>query len=196
MKAHLRRIVAGVVMTLAVMPLAFATPLAFSHFGPVAALAAIHQADSITEGHGRKPLYVFMDPNCPYCHKLFERLQPQIGPNNLTVHWIVVGILRRTSPGKAVAILGAPDPLRALKTNEYHFHLATGGGAIRPVPVAGRAGQELRMNEHLFNEAGADGVPVLLYRNVQGKVVMLQGLSPSAAALQHVLAAVRPVAHF
>ena len=87
------------------------TARADSSFGassPLTILRAVKRDRyAISEGRGGRQLYVFVDPNCPFCHRLFQRLQPLIGPHHLTVHWIVAGFLRATSAGKAVAILGA-----------------------------------------------------------------------------------------
>lgn len=194
MRFFFRRASALLVMVLAMAPAAMAVSLSFSASGPGMVLTQIHKADSITEGHGRKILNIFVDPNCPYCHKLFMDLQPRIARANLTVRWIVVGILRASSAGKAVAILRSKKPLQALIMNEDHFSRAMGGGAIQPVPVAGRAGQALRINDHLFNATGANGVPTLLFEDVHHHVIMLQGLPPNSAALQQVIAGVEVAA--
>lgn len=42
---------------------------------------------------GEKPVYVFFDPRCPYCHKLYEALGDQVG-----VRWLPVLVLP-PSPG-------------------------------------------------------------------------------------------------
>ncbi|MHB8254275.1 MAG: thioredoxin fold domain-containing protein [Acidiferrobacter sp.] len=156
--------------------------------GPGVVLAHIAQADRIVEGHGSRHLTVFMDPNCPYCHKLFLALQPLIASDHLTVNWVVVGILRRTSPGKAAAILGAAHPFRALMANEHAFNLADGGGGIPPGPVRGPGGRGLHRNNRLFRETGAGGVPDVLFVSRSGRTVMLQGVSPSSRALARVMA--------
>lgn len=171
---------------------ALATPLAFAQspgpLGPRAVLTHISRADRIVEGRGARHLTVFVDPNCPYCHKLFMALQPLIGPDHLSINWVVVGILRRTSPGKAAAILGAARPLRALEANERAFSLANGGGAIHPVAVQGSAARGLERNDQLFSETEAEGVPVMLFMSRTGRTVMIQGLPPSAAAIRQTLA--------
>lgn len=166
---------------------ALAKPLSFADQGPGAALRVIGRADAIVEGSGSKELYVFMDPNCPYCHKLFERTQIELKGSGVVVHWIVVAILRATSAGKAAAILGARDPLRALKANEAGFSRSGGGGAIAPVSPSGHMDWELHKNDELFAKTGADGVPAILYRSVSGQVVLVPGLPPTHSALRDLL---------
>ncbi len=172
----------GVIGVLASIVLALSVPaaqasLAFGASSPQAIWqAARHQAHAVDEGHGRHALFVFVDPNCPFCHTLFEQLQPLIGPHDLTVHWVVVGILRATSAGKAAAILGARDPLAALMRSEKGFRRGGGGGAIRPVPVRGSAAAALAANDHVLAMTGPELVPTLVYRNAAGQVIVHQGV--------------------
>ncbi len=135
-----------------------------------------HQAHAIVEGRGGRDLYVFVDPNCPFCHTLFEQLQPLIGPRHLTIHWIVTGFLRASSAGKAAAILGARRPLSVLRRNEAAFRRGRRGGGIAPVPVRGRAARALIANNRLLGLTGPELVPTLVYRNQAGAVIIHQGV--------------------
>lgn len=144
--------------------------------GPVILRAAQSDPYAIREGHGRRQLYVIVDPNCPFCHSLFERLQPLIRVHHMTVHWIVAGFLRATSAGKAVAILGAHRPLAALMRNERSFRPGKDDGGIRPVAVRGRGARALVVNNHVLAMTGPELVPTLIYRNVAGKIIMHQGV--------------------
>lgn len=143
---------------------------------PVILRAAQSDPYGIREGHGRRQLYVIVDPNCPFCHRLFERLQPLIGAHHMTVHWIVAGFLRATSAGKAAAILGAHRPLAALRRNERSFRPGKDDGGIQPVAVRGRGARALAANNHVLALTGPELVPTLIYRNVAGKVIMHQGV--------------------
>lgn len=165
---------------------------AFGPASPQAVLRAVqHDRYAIPEGHGVHQLYVFVDPNCPFCHRLFERLQPLIGPHHLTVHWIVAGFLRATSAGKAVAILGAHRPLAALMRNERDFAPGKDDGGIRPVPVRGPAAHALAVNNRLLAMTGPELVPTLLYRNVAGRIVMHQGVPLAPHGLLWTIHAIR-----
>ena len=166
--------------------------MAFGPASPQAILRAVrHDTHAIPEGHGVHQLYVFVDPNCPFCHQLFERLQPLIGPHHLTVHWIVAGFLRATSAGKAVAILGARRPLAALMRNERHFEPGKDDGGIQPVAVRGPAARALAVNNRLLAMTGPELVPTLIYRNVAGQVVMHQGVPLAPHGLLWTIHAIR-----
>ena len=152
--------------------------LNFPGRGPQAVWRTIrHQAHVIVQGNGRRDLYVFVDPNCPFCHTLFAQLQPLIGPRHLRIHWIVTGFLHPSSAGKAVAILGASRPLLALKRNEASFRRGRGhGGGIAPVPVRGRWARALATNNRLLELTGPELVPTLVYRNRAGAIVIHEGV--------------------
>ncbi|WP_297362649.1 thioredoxin fold domain-containing protein [Acidiferrobacter sp.] len=175
--------------------LMFPTARAASSFGtssPLAILRAVKRDRyAITEGHGGRQLYVFVDPNCPFCHRLFQRLQPLIGPHHLTVHWIVAGFLRATSAGKAVAILGARRPLAALMQNERDFRRGKEDGGIRPAVVQGPGARGLALNNRLLAMTGPELVPTLVYRNTAGRVVMHQGVPLKPHGLFWTIRAIR-----
>ncbi|MDD4888145.1 MAG: hypothetical protein PHO64_14725, partial [Thiomonas sp.] len=85
---------------------------------PAAARAAalmrvIGEAHWVQEGAGPRIVYIFFDPNCPYSHKLYLATRAEVGKAGLQLRWIPVGQLEASSPGKAAAILSAPDPLAA-----------------------------------------------------------------------------------
>jgi len=82
-KAYFVRWVAAVVLGLGVLGLANAG--SDSSNGWFHRLADAHW---LQEGHGKRLLYIFIDPNCPYCHRLYTELQSRIGPEDLKVRWI------------------------------------------------------------------------------------------------------------
>ena len=108
----------------------------------------IQQASYVAEGQGTRLLYIFFDPNCPYCHTLYRNLRPWVGKGGLQVRWIPVGILTSTSEAKAAAILQAPNPLAALRKNEedYGFSDDAGGGITPATRVGTQAGRQLAAN--------------------------------------------------
>ena len=91
-------------------------------------LMDINKATWIAEGKSPHVVYVFFDPNCPYCHKLFVSARPWVKQGKLELRWIPTGTLMTTSHGKAVAMLGTEDPLKAFYQNEEHYSRSSGGG--------------------------------------------------------------------
>ncbi|TXH73975.1 thiol:disulfide interchange protein DsbG [Thiobacillus sp.] len=149
----------------------------------------IEQATYVAEGHGPRLLYVFFDPNCPYCHSLYQNLRPWVGKGGLQVRWIPVGILTSSSEPKAAAILQAPSPLVALRKNEDDFGFSDdAGGGIAPASrIGAKAQQELAANSALMQSQRIYGVPVLLYRDRSGRGQLLVGGPASPAELRALL---------
>lgn len=157
-----------------------------------ALLRSIDGAHWVQEGRGPRVAYVFFDPNCPYSHKLYLATRGAVDKDGLTLRWIPVGRLRSSSPGKAAAILAAPDPLRAFQRNEddWNFGDSPGGGIAPLAHPAPRIRRWLRANARLMDQTGGTTFPVMLYRGRDGRAHLIVGL-PAGDALAAVLRAVR-----
>jgi thiol:disulfide interchange protein DsbG len=145
-------------------------------------LADIKQATWIRDGKSAHVMYVFFDPNCPYCHKIFDMLRPQVQRGEVELRWVVVGKLMATSTGKAAAMLEAKDPTEALYRNERGFSQETGSfGGIEEEPAPrGETLRRLNANLALLNRSGFDAVPALLFRTKDGKADFIRGAPPQA----------------
>ena len=145
-------------------------------------LADINQATWIRDGKSAHVIYVFFDPNCPYCHKVFEMLRPQVQRGEVELRWVVVGKLMATSTGKAAAMLEAKDPTEALYRNERGFSQETGSfGGIEEEPAPGADTlRRLNANLALLNRSGFDAVPALLFRTRDGRPDFIRGAPPAA----------------
>lgn len=157
-------------------------------------LARIQQATYVAEGDGQRLMYIFFDPNCPYCHRLYQSLRPWIGKNALQFRWIPVGILTASSEPKAAAILQAPSPLEALRKNEDDYGFSDngdpGGGIAPAAKIGAKTHHELTANTALMQDQQVYGVPVMLYRDRSGDAQMrIGGATP--AGLKALLARIR-----
>ena len=147
-----------------------------------AMLADIKQATWIRDGKSAHVIYVFFDPNCPYCHKVYEMLRPSVQRGDVELRWIVVGKLMTTSTGKAAAMLEAKDPTEAFYRSERGFSQATGSfGGIEEEPAPrDETLRQLNANLALLNRSGFDAVPSLLFRAKDGKADIIRGAPPAA----------------
>ncbi|HEY1773006.1 MAG TPA: thiol:disulfide interchange protein DsbG [Gammaproteobacteria bacterium] len=145
----------------------------------VTKLAATLAADPtlVNEGSPKAPpLYVFADANCFYCNKLWNELRPYVTSGKVRVHWAMLAFLKPTSQGRAAAILAAPDKTAALFTDESKFDLPKEEGGIAPLdPVPGDIAAALDRHNSEMTSAGANGTPLLIYRN-DGKWQSVDGM--------------------
>ena len=82
-------------------------------------------------------VYVFTDPNCPYCNKLWADARPWVDAGKVQLRHVMVGILTPTSAAKAAALLSEADPAAALAAYEK-AHVASNANTMaagRPKPL-------------------------------------------------------------
>lgn len=191
---HSRKI--GAALTAAVLLWATVPGLARSQAGvAVSPMRALQQARRVPEGssHPSHIIYVFMDPNCPYCHALWLALKPYYG-QGLQVREILVGVISASSAGKAAAILDASDPSAALRGSEERWGQGPDRGAdIAPLAQPStRDLNEIESNEALMLELGIRGTPGLVFASAQGKVYVFPGMPQKSELGQIVRTATVP----
>lgn len=154
----------------------------------------IHEATWIGEGRGTRVLYIFFDPNCPYCHQLYGMLRPFVGKGDVQLRWVVLGMLTPSSLPKAAAILQAANPLQAFHTNESDYDFAAngqpGGGITPATTITSKAREDLARNLAIYRSHKLFGVPVLLWRAASGHASLLVGV-PSDAELKGIIESCR-----
>ena len=151
----------------------------------------------IADGRKDAPrvVYVFTDPNCPYCNKFWSDARPWVDSGKVVLRHIIVGVLTPTSPGKAAALLSQPDPAAALAAYERGQAAQNAkniaSGHVRPladeglkplaeIPPAIQA--KLAANEHLMTSLGLEATPAMVWRDASGAVQTRTGAPPSALA--------------
>lgn len=143
-------------------------------------LAAASHTTWIGEGRGNNIVYVFFDPNCPYCHRLFLATRLMVKQGQLQLRWIPVGILTRTSMGKAAAMLQAANPRTAFYTNEVQYHRTRKHGGLGPLVDPEPATiAHLKANADVLARSKMMMVPTLLFRNKAGRAELLEGAPAS-----------------
>jgi len=147
------------------------------------------QQVSFVEGNVNAPhkIIFLMDPNCIFCHRLYEVLKPHIDSGHLAVKWVVAGFLKPSSAGKAYAILSAKDPIKALTDNEAHFNEHTETGAIDPMrnPDTKTKQAVTDVNTFLQNNQ-LPGTPAIIYLDQNNKPQLIEGM-PNQSQLKIIL---------
>lgn len=144
---------------------------------------------------GARVVYVFTDPNCPYCNKLWSDARPWVTAGKIQLRHVIVGILTPTSPGKAAALLADKDPAAMLAAYESQnaFTVSTALASGRPRPLADGALKplgsiapaqqaQLAANEQLMTSLKLRATPALVWRDEQGLLHVRQGLPEGGMA--------------
>jgi len=147
---------------------------------------ALGESAWIPDGRANAPrvVYVFIDPNCPYCSRFWSDARPWVESGKVQLRHVMVGILGSTSPAKAAAILSAKDPTAALAANERHH---SPGGSAPHAGTDAAALAKLKANEALMRRLGSEATPTVFYRDSSGSVRRLLGAPASPEALREVL---------
>jgi len=125
----------------------------------------------VTEGKDGAPqVYVFADPNCIYCHKFWKQSRKWVKEGKVQLHWILVGFLKSSSPGRAAAIMASKDPAAALTKNETGFDVGKEEGAIKAMDsIPDELKKAIQAHEHEMAKLEFTGTPALVYKDSNGK---------------------------
>lgn len=124
-----------------------------------------------------KFVYVFTDPNCPYCKRLWNDARPWVDAGKVQLRHVMVGTLGESSQKKAAYLLSAKNPEDALRDNE------SGKKAAQEINrIADQQRQQLDENQQLMASLGASGTPAILYLDSTGMLQMHPG-APQAEQL-------------
>lgn len=142
-------------------------------------LARIDQATWIAEGKSEHVVYIFFDPNCPYCHRVYVDTRDWIKNNSVQLRWIPVGVLTPTSHGKALTLLDAKDPVKLFHESEDKFSGADGGALDESLGGSEKAEKALKVNAEILRLTGFDAVPSLLFRANNDQAILVRGAPPA-----------------
>ncbi|KGI77821.1 thiol:disulfide interchange protein DsbG [Oleiagrimonas soli] len=146
------------------------------------AWSKLQKADWIAEGPkgAKRVVYVFTDTECPYCHRLWSAIRPQVNKGEVQVRYLLVAVIKQQSLPRAVSVLDAPDPIKAFARNEKDFRDSPIKLAAK-IPSATR--DKIAANIALMQEFGLQGTPGIVYQDAQGRVQTVSGV-PSDAGLK------------
>ncbi|MGO4002716.1 thiol:disulfide interchange protein DsbG [Pseudomonas fluorescens] len=139
----------------------------------------------IADGDKNAPrvVYLFSDPNCPYCTMFWEQARPWVKAGKVQLRHIMVGIIREDSPGKSAALLASKDPAKALDEHEKAGKKST-LKALKTIPADVQA--KLDDNMRLMDELELSATPAIFYMDDKGELQQQQG-APSPDKLTKIL---------
>ena len=140
-----------------------------------------------------RTVYVFTDPNCPYCNKFWADARPWVDGGKVVLRHILVGILTPSSAGKAAALLADKNPAGALAAYERQHadsnRKTLASGRARPLaddgfkPLADippTIQTQLAANERLMALLGVQATPAMVWRDANGAMQVRTGAPDSA----------------
>jgi thiol:disulfide interchange protein DsbG len=140
-----------------------------------------------------RTVYVFTDPNCPYCNKFWADARPWVDSGKVVLRHVLVGVLTPTSRGKAAALLADRNPAQALLTYERNHAaqnsktLATGrprplgDDGLNPLAMIPPAiDAQLEANERLMTALGIVATPAMVWQDGAGMMQVRTGAPDSA----------------
>lgn len=139
----------------------------------------------IADGNPKAPriVYVFSDPNCPYCNLFWNQARPWVEAGKVQLRHVMVGLIRADSTGKSATLLSAKDPQAALKTHESAGKAST----LKPlVTIADAVQKKLAGNAALMTELGTHATPAIFWLDAKGHLQQQQG-APRAEALAELM---------
>jgi len=117
-------------------------------------------------------VYIFTDPNCPFCHDLWKALRTNRAPE-VQIRYLLVAVINADSRGKSAAILESDDPAHALEMHERKFD---SGGIASKRGSSSATNETLGMNQALMQSLHIYGTPGLVYLDEHGAVKVFAGM--------------------
>lgn len=130
---------------------------------------------------GAPEIYVFADPNCYYCHKFWKATRAWVNDGKIRIHWAMVGFLKKSSAGRAAAIMAAKDGAGALAEDEQKFNLKKEEGAIAELtPIPPKYKKALSDHSKIMSKVRFTGTPGIVFKDTHGEWQGINGMPPMA----------------
>lgn len=146
---------------------------------------SLESAAWIQDGAANAPriVYVFTDPNCPYCAQFWAQARPWVDSGKVQLRHVMVGIISATSRSKAAALLSAPKPEKTFLEYE-RWHAQARGASAKSSPinemkeVPREIAAKIDHNEALMREWQLQATPTAIWRGADGKLNRRTGIAP------------------
>jgi len=126
----------------------------------------------LREGKGKKTLWIFLDPDCIWCHRLTLDLKAHPLPADVAVNWVPVAFLKPSSVGRAETLLAGGLP--ALDNDETRFDMATEEGGV-PETHTPDLEASVRENTRILVTLGGTMTPTIVFRDEKGGTLRFDG---------------------
>ena len=130
---------------------------------------------ALREGTGPRTVWIFLDPDCIWCHRLYAGLKAHPLPADVAMNWVPVAFLKPSSAGRAETLLAGGLP--ALDRDETRFDRTREEGGV---PETHRTDLEaaVRENTRIFDALGGTMTPTVVFRDWTGRTLRFDGFPP------------------
>lgn len=129
----------------------------------------------IQDGNVNAPriIYVFSDPNCPYCHMFWEKARPYIKSGKVQLRHIQVAVIRPESRGQAATLLAAENPEKVFEI----FNISKGKQKLKEMkPIPEKIAQKIESNEEMMTKYGFYATPAMIWKSSKGQIETASGV--------------------
>lgn len=136
---------------------------------------ALEKTSVVTQsakGPVKSSIYVFIDPNCGYCHLAYKALTPYV-EKGLEIKWVPVAFLREDSADKAAYLLTQKNKNEALDAINDSFGE---DDANVTAEVTSEIKVILSKNSDIMRSVAFEGTPGILYKDKNGTVKGIGGM--------------------
>lgn len=117
--------------------------------------------------------YVFFDPQCPHCNKLWQNAQSVL-VKDVSIVWIPVAFLNEKSLPQGATILSSGNSRQTME--EHEKSMSDGGAGIAVSSVINPTGLEkIRTNNSIFESIGGNSVPLIFRASSNGEILKVSG---------------------
>ena len=119
-------------------------------------------------------VYVFSDPNCPYCLQFWQQARPWVNEGKVQLRHIQVGVIREESRGQVASLLLSkhPEALFA-EINEHKGKKKLDNLQKIPTEIA----EKIDFNQSLMGKYGFFATPSIIWKNRAGEFKSAQGMA-------------------
>lgn len=124
------------------------------------------------DSNAKKIIYVFNDPNCPYCHTFWKQARPFVESGKVQLRHILVGVIRPSSKGQAATILNSANPAEVFKQH----NLSNGKNKLVELKNMPKdLSEKIDNNNKLMDKYGFYATPAMIWKDAKGEIQSQQG---------------------
>lgn len=142
----------------------------------------LEKATWIQDGQVDAPriVYVFSDPNCPYCQTFWQQARPWVESGKVQLRHIQVGVIRDESRAQVATLLMSKNPQALFK----EIHTQKTASALKPATdIPADIAKKIDFNEGLMDKYGFFSTPAIIWKDSHAQFQSAQGLPTDLKAV-------------